>query len=104
MELKTLIEYLRREPEDKIIREGFHKPHSYRGYYDQLAFQPLENARVGDMLAAAESCIGRVFFGYKGGEYTMNKNSDCWISEYGRTGDELSERLLRYMLADEVTP
>lgn len=104
MTLEELIQVLRREPPGKIISEGFHKPHSYRGYYDQLAFQPLANARVGDMLAEAEGCIGRVFCGYKGGDYTMTLNTDCWLSEYGCTGDELSGRLLRFLLVAEVTP
>lgn len=104
MELGELIAVLEREPANKVVREGFEKPHSYRGYYDQLAFRPKANAVVGDMLEAAKSAVNATYTGYKGGEYTMTTYTDCWLANYGSTGDELSERLLRYMLADEVRP
>ncbi|MFQ6309873.1 hypothetical protein [Lysobacter capsici] len=103
MNLDELIKALQHEPADKIIREGFHRPHSYRGHYDQLAFEPLMNARVGDMLEAAQGSLGRVFIGYKGGDFMMGPYTGCNLAHYGSCGDELSERLLRYMLADEVT-
>lgn len=103
MYLFELIARLEREPADKVIRVGFRKPHSYRGYYEDLAFEPAPNVCVGDMLSDAKASLGMKFCGYKGGEYEMNSHTECWLAEYGRCGEKIGPRLLEYMLADEVT-
>jgi hypothetical protein len=38
--LGELIEALEKLPEDRVLPVGFDKPHSYRGYYNELAFEP----------------------------------------------------------------
>lgn len=43
--LKELIEQLEKMPSDRIIPFGFGKPMSYRGYYAQLAFDPVEKCQ-----------------------------------------------------------
>lgn len=100
MTLGELIERLKKENPDNIVKLGFHSPHSYRGYYDELAFETKRDVRVGDMLAAAESSLGKEFTGYKGGEYTMGPHTDVHLAEYGNTGEPLGELLLEYMLGD----
>jgi hypothetical protein len=85
------------DPQTRVPR-GFHKPHSYRGYYEQLAFEPAENISIGEMLAAARSALGKTFTGYKGGDYLMHEYVDCWISKYGHAdGNGIGETLIWYM-------
>lgn len=100
MSLSTIIDRLKKEDPARIVAHGFHNPHSYRGDYEQLAFEPTENVTVGSMLACAESALGATYSGYKGGEYTMHGFTDCWLAEYGCTSEDmLGPRLLDAMLA-----
>jgi len=86
VKLGELIAYLKTLPPDQRVKHGFTDPHSYRGYYEDLAFEPCEETTVGAMLAAAESALGGVFQGYKGGQYKMTEHTDCWLAEYGNVG------------------
>jgi hypothetical protein len=104
MTLGELIAALEAVDADRIIRNGFESPHSYRGWYERLAFEPATNVRVGDMLNDARGALGRVFTGYKGGEYRMHGYTECYLANYSECGEEIGPRLLAYMLADEVTP
>lgn len=62
-------------------------PHSYRGYYDQLAFEAdYENRTVAEVLVDIEAANGETFEGYKGGRYRMGPSTMTWISQYGCTG------------------
>lgn len=84
--LGELIRYLELLPPDQPVDVGFGRPHSYRGYYEDLAFEPVANTTIGNMLAAARSALGATFEGYKGGDYVMGERTDCWLAEYGDTG------------------
>lgn len=101
MTLQSLIEALERAPADRVVPFGFGRPHSYRGFYDELAFEPKENVTVGEMLADAKSAVGRTFQGYKGGDYTMDGWTHVWLAEYGCSGEGIGPTLLRYMLGTE---
>ena len=71
-------------PRDRIA--GIGEPHSYRGYYSDLAFTPAPERR-GEarwLLLEARDCLGQVFEGYKGGGYPMHSLSPVWVSAYGR--------------------
>ena len=95
--LGRLIEFLESLPPDAVIRHGFGEPFSYRGNYYDVAFDPVENAIVGDMLRHAKFANGATFQGYKGGEFTMDADSYCWICEYGESGgDKIGPTLMRY--------
>ncbi len=98
MYLKELIAALVKEDPSAILPRGFRNPHSYRGYYDRLAFEPAENISIGEMLECAESALGRTFQGYKGGDYVMGEYTEVYIAEYGCCGEEIGPRLLSYML------
>lgn len=87
--LKELIEALEQMPPNAIVPNGFGEPMSYRGYYDQVAFEPIENARIGDMLEHARNALGKTFTGYKGGEFMMDETTECWIAEYGSGGTDM---------------
>lgn len=83
MTLGGLIDALAQLPPDRAIA-GLCEPHSYRGYYCDVAFEPSDEARsVADVLAEARGCMGEIFIGYKGGDYTMGRNTPVWISLYG---------------------
>ena len=101
MVLKELIEWLESQPADAVVRFGFSEPHSYRGYYDELAFDPAKDVTIGSMLAYAKSAVNQTFGGWKGGEYTMSEYTDCWISYYGHaSGDRIGVTHLLYWEAD----
>lgn len=56
---------------------------SYRGYYDQLAIEPDGQTTAGDLATALSEAIGESFQGYKGGDYSMSRNTPVWLSHYG---------------------
>jgi hypothetical protein len=68
-----------------LVFEGPVKARSYRGYYCDLAFD-VESTTVAESLALARSCMGKVFGGYKGGDFTMGANTPIWVAEWGSTG------------------
>ena len=98
MTLEELITALEAHDPAKVVSRGFAKPHSYRGDYCDLAFEPAANVTVGSMLADARSALGATFQGYKGGDYTMDEYTDCWLAEYGCCGETIGLLLLKFML------
>lgn len=99
MNLQSLIEMLENHPDqEQIVPIGFSNPHCYRGYYRDLAFEPTENVKVKDMLAEAKSAIGQTFYGYKGGEFTMNGDTDVWLANHGDIGEGIGRVFVSYML------
>jgi hypothetical protein len=100
LSLGELITALEAADPNLVIPRGFTNPHSYRGYYDQVAFEPARNVTVASMLAAARSALGATFQGWKGGDYVMGEHTECWIAVRGNSDGELiGLSLLGYMLA-----
>lgn len=93
MTLQELIAYLEDTSADSVATPGFGAPDSYRGYYDQLAFEPSPSSTAGEMLVHARNALGKTFEGYKGGRYTMRERTTVNIAEWGCCGDD-----------DEITP
>lgn len=98
MTLQKLIQLLEAAPQGKIVPKGFTSPHSWRGVYAELAFEPAENVKVSEMLADAKSALGKTFEGYKGGDFTMDENTEVHIADYGSGEDLIGEILMFYML------
>lgn len=98
MTLDQLIAALEAAPPDLRVPLGFTSPHSYRGYYSDLAFELKGDTTVGEMLDCAKSALGQTFHGYKGGQYTMRGHTDVWLAYEGRTGETIGPVLLGYML------
>lgn len=94
MTLGELILVLKSLPQDQLI-EGLTDPHSYRGYYRDLAFERCIHGEktVEETLKMAEGCLNCTFGGYKGGDYTMHKNTPIWIAVYGYAFGEKIMRL-----------
>jgi len=101
MVLGELISELKKHNAKKVVPFGFGKPNSYRGFYEDVAFEPAENVTVGSMLKYAKEAKGKTYHGYKGGEYKTNEYTDCWIAEYGTTSNsqKIGPLLLKLMLA-----
>lgn len=104
MELGELITALEAEDPRKVVPHGFTGPHSYRGHYEQLAFEPASNVTVSAMLADARSAVGAEYQGYKGGDFTMDERTECWLASWGGLGEEIGPLLLRLMLAAGTVP
>lgn len=81
--LGSLINALERTSADLTVK-GFGELHSYRGYYSDLAFTPATSRiTAGELLERCKAAMGRVFQGYKGGDFLMGENTPLWISDYG---------------------
>lgn len=87
--LGDLIDLLEHMDPDQMI-QNLPVPHSYRGYYTNLAFNPSTcRVPVGQLLESCRGLIGETFEGYKGGEYTMDRSTPLWISDYGTVGERI---------------
>ena len=100
--LGEVIDELKKHDPAQVVANGFGSPHSYRGYYHELAFSPAENVTIGSMLEHAKSALNQTFTGYKGGDFTMCESTPCSIAEYGDCGsddeDDLTHARLLAML------
>ena len=66
------------------------KAHSYRGYYCDLAFEVGDGDRLAtDLLADCKAAMGKVFLGYKGGDFVMGELTPVWVASYGSCGVKL---------------
>ncbi len=82
-----------------IVKDGFSTPHSDRDSYDELAFTPVPETKISDMLKHARSALGATFTGWKGGEYIMNEFTSVHIGEDGECGEEIISIHFKYWLA-----
>lgn len=87
MTLGKLIDALKTMPGDVEIVK-LYNPHSYRGYYSDLAFSLADNESMTalQLLTLCQNCMGHIFEGYKGGEYVMGALTPIWIADYGCYG------------------
>ena len=100
MMLEDLITALEAADPNLVLPDGFTNPHSYRGDYMDLAFEPAANVTVAAMLADARSALGTTYQGWKGGDFEMRGDTWCWLSMEGdASGDSIGPLLLRLMLA-----
>lgn len=69
--------------------QTFMSPHSYRGWYNELAFEycdfPLTVSAIKQSVCRAYM---EVFTGWKGGEYTYDDKTPIHLSRQGDTNDE----------------
>lgn len=99
MMLGELIEALEAADQDLVLPDGFNNPHSYRGFYEDLAFEPAKDVSVRDMRLAAQYALNSTFQGWKGGNFTMNQFTDCWLANEGSgSGETIGALFLQLML------
>lgn len=62
---------------------------SWRGVYAELAlgfsFEGVEPT-LDEMIDRAEDAVGRTYEGYKGGDYTMTRETPVWVANFGNAG------------------
>lgn len=89
MTLGKLITVLEAMPEGALVA-NLCDPHSYRGYYIDLAFEHEKGQRLAvELLNECKEAIGKVFNGYKGGDFIMDESTPIWIAWYGCSGVKL---------------
>lgn len=98
MTLGELIDWLEKQDQTLIVKDGFGSPHSDRGSYDELAFTPEPKTTIGEMLSYAKSAEGCVFEGWKGGDFLMTRETPVYIGECGTCGEEITQTHLKYWL------
>lgn len=87
--LGELIAALENMPDDAQVA-NLCNPDSYRGYYSDLYFERHDGTRpAAELLAECKAAMGKVFTGYKGGEYVMGALTPLWVASYGRCGLKL---------------
>ena len=94
--LGDLINWLKLKDPVGVVADGFGEPHSDRGDYSELAFDPKETAKICDMLQHAQSAVGARFTGWKGGEFVMSLHTPVYIGEYGKCGDPITPIHFKY--------
>lgn len=98
MKLKDLIDWLKQQDEKSVVTDGFGSPHCDRGYYEHLAFDPVEQTTFGEMLKHAKAANGKTFTGWKGGDYKMHDYTTCKIGIHGECGEEITTAHCRLWL------
>ena len=41
---------------------------------------------LADLIKQLKEAVGKVYTGYKGGDYTMTEDTPLWVANYGETG------------------
>ncbi len=92
MTLGKLIAVLEEMPPDVQV-QALCCPHSYRGYYEDLAFTRSLGSwmSASTLLSMCKEIMGAVLEGYKGGDFVMGALTPVWLACYGETGDRLLE-------------
>jgi hypothetical protein len=83
--LGEAVKWLEALPGEQVVELGFTHPHSYRGYYGDVAFEPCGRTTAGAMTTVARSALGAAYFGWKGGTYIMTLQTHCWLAIWGET-------------------
>ena len=95
MILKNLIQWLESQDKNTVVQDGFGSPHSDRGYYENLAFDPVGETTIGEMLDHAIFADGATFTGWKGGDYEMGDYTEVFIGEFGDCGEPINSANLK---------
>ena len=96
MILEDLILELKKRDPNKAVKNGFGEGMSWRGSYDEAAFDPVENTTFGEMLEHAESLLGTEQQGYKGGDFIMHGYVDTHIASYSQIGEPITSFNFKY--------
>ncbi len=59
---------------------------SYRGYYEHLSLGYTDedgSMKVGELLTLLKGAIGKVYTGWKGGDFQMTRKTPVWVGNTG---------------------
>lgn len=65
------------------LKVALHSPHSYRGYYSDLALEAEFVRPVRESLLDVTQALNATFTGYKGGDFYMDADTPLWLSAPG---------------------
>lgn len=103
MTLGEVIDRLKREDPDRVVRHGFGRATSYRMSYDEIGFEPADHVTIGSMLANAEAATDQDGLqSWKSGRYVMDLKTPCHIAVYGDPGDELTFDRLEKLIGNDA--
>lgn len=69
---------------------GITNEHSYRGYYDDLAFErSSEPTPAAEVIAMCDRALSQTYEGYKGGDFNYAPDTPLWLAAYGCTGEAI---------------
>jgi hypothetical protein len=88
--LGQLIEWLKAQPPERVVKYGFGSGHSDRGDYSDVAFDPVKETTIGEMLKHAEEILDTTQYGWKGGAFVMNEYVSAHIGEHGDCGEPIT--------------
>jgi len=67
---------------------------SWRGVYKELALgftMERDSSKgpvtISSFIKMCKECIGKSFYGYKGGDFVMSKHTPVWVANYGNSGN-----------------
>lgn len=84
MTLKTFKNHILKFEEDKVFDFSLSTPFSWRGSYDEFAFEVSEGKMNRDsVLENIQRAFTEVFHGYKGGQYTYDNETPVNFEEHG---------------------
>ena len=82
MELKEFKQHIEQVETGKTFDYGISEPFSWRGSYNEVAFEILEQTMTRDeILANINKAYEGSFYGYKGGEYTYKDYTEVHFEE-----------------------
>lgn len=85
--------FLKMKDDTFVFTEGFGNVHSYRGYYNEVAFEPKSGVTLLEVKQAINLAYYDEHYGYKGGEYRYDFSTPAHLAMYGCCSDESSENL-----------
>lgn len=89
MTIGKLLDRLSELPDSTLI-DGVDEPHSYRGYYSDLALERCKGkVTVAELTEMLRGVLGKELTGYKGGEYLMTHDTPVWMANEGETGPKI---------------
>jgi len=103
MNLETLINKLEKLPLDMVFSPGFGRGRSWRGSYEEIAFEHVQSSTVAEMLAHAKAALGTTLHGYKGGEYHCDESTECNVADWGCYGGD-SDRMDVWWATNSIVP
>jgi hypothetical protein len=91
-ELILKLEAVEDKTSEVRIDFGYFRPvglSSWRGSYSELAIEYSDgpDRTVQWFIDELKAAIGKTYEGYKGGDFTMGKNTPIWVDNYGDTSN-----------------
>ena len=83
MNLGELITKLENLPPETLVWPGLGEAHSYRGFYDQISFEPEGSMPASEALIKAKAEIGSTHTGWGGGEFYYDESTPVNFAEMG---------------------